>query len=112
MKVTTGEDPIWVYRPGYLGSNLKFSFQTSNGRWLKEESGSINAHPYEWSYKYIKAVAFWIRPNSFFTGYIAFESSTNSGYYIRKSGLSLVTAQNDGSSSFRDEASWIIKEEG
>ena len=112
VQMVEGNYLLWMYAPGYLGSSETVSFQTDNGRWLKQESGSINAQEYDRSYQYMKSTAFYIRQNKFHTGYIAFESSVNAGHYLRHGAFNLMTANNDGSTLFADDASWIIRESG
>ena len=114
VQLGKGNYLLWMYKPGYFGNKETFSFQTFNGRWLKEESNSVIAQPrpYYRSYEYFKSIAFWIRPNKFHTGYVAFESWMDPGHYIRHSSNSLLIASDDGSSNFMSDASWIVRESG
>ena len=99
--------------PGNTGLSGTISFQTSENKWLSENSSNVEAAPYRNTLRFRLGTTFVQRKGGWLhEGYFAFESSVSQGHFLRPRGYHLRVEKFENSTGFKDDASWKIVDRG
>ena len=102
-----------MHSPGNTGDNGTVSFQTGDGKWLKEENDNfLWVRLYNASEDFEKRSTFILRPNKWFAESFAFDSTYNPGRYFVHSSFKIMllpTSADNDLERFKNKASYIMK---
>ena len=110
-----GNYSMIMHSPGIKGDSGTVSFQTGDGKWLKEEVDSyLRVRSFNYGANFNEGSTFKLMPNKWFAGTFVFESTVNPGRYWVHSDYKIMvlpTSADSDAERFKNNASYIPKGE-